>query len=447
MKTIFLFIPNFVYASDLLCTDYIKYLSQKFKAVVFLPEGTMDEKHPYYASPNIVYLPWKIQFPKFWNLFGKILRYSLIRKFDGEPVLKRHHKRGFTAKRKFFRPFAYLFPKNFLTPDLFLKLETFFLPRSGKFKKYCAQYHPEIILTATPGFNHLDAEVIALAKKEGLKTAAVDFSWDNLFGGSKNLRKPDYLVVWNDIIKETAIKMHGFSPEKVFVSGVMRFDHYFIDSPGELSRADFLNKKGLDPSKKTILITTVTDGNYPLENELIARLLEARENGKIKNEPNFFIRLHPKDDWAKYERFLAQKNVAVEEAGEKRGVEAGSRIEMSGEDLANLKSTLKFCDLVINYASTITLEACVFDKPVINIGFPEKYLDAYEFSHYKPIVQEEAVKVAKSFNQMIEGINFYLANPRADGEKRRKITENFIKFTDGRSFRRNVDLAEKIISL
>lgn len=447
MKTIFLFIPIYVYISDFLRTEYIKYLSSKYKVFIFVPSGFFENKNDYFKSPNVEYIKWNLQFPKFWIFFRGLLRYCLIRRFDYEPVHRRRHQgSGFRDwKRKLIRPFAYLFPKNFITTDIFDKLEEFFLPQSEIFQKYCQQYRPSLILTATPGFNHYDAEVIALAKKNGQKTASINFSWDNLHSGSKNIRKPDYLIVWNDIIKKTAQDMHNFKESQIFVSGIIRFDHYFAQKEKELSREEFLISKGLDLNEKTILITTVTDGNYPLEKEMIKRLLEEREKGKLEGFPNIFIRLHPKDNLSKYEEFLSRKNVIVEEAGKEMKIELGTKIEMDEDDLMNLKYTLKYCDVVINYASTITLEACIFDKPIINIGFPEYYLNAYSFSHYKPIVDIGAIKLARSFEEMLEQINFYFKKPHSENQNRKKIVEEFIKFTDGLSYKRNVDLLDKII--
>lgn len=445
MKTIFLFIPIYFYTSDFLRTNYIKYLASKYRVFVFVPEGFFKNNATYFQSPNTAYISWDVQYPKFWNFFGKILRYCFIRKFDYEPVLQRHHKKSFFWKRRIIRPFAYLFPKNLLTSDVFSWLEKLFIPRSKKFLDYCVRYKPDLIMTPTPGFNHFDAEAIILARKFGLRTASINFSWDNLHGGSKNLRKPDYLIAWNDMVKETAVKMHGFSPEKVFVSGVIRFDNYFKQEESQLTKEEFLIKKGLNPREKTILITTVTDGNYPHEDKLIERLIDGRERGRFFGYPNIFIRLHPKDEFVKYEKFSKSKCVMVEEAGKKMKVELGTKTEMDEEDHLNLKHTLMYSDVVINYASTMTLEACIFDKPIINIGFPAEYLNAYNFSHYKPIVEIGAVRVAKSYEDLINMVNYYFDKPQSERQNRLKIIERFVKFTDGLSYKRNVDLLGKII--
>jgi hypothetical protein len=448
MKTVFLFVPNFVYSSDLLRTEYIKYLSSKYRVVVFIPpQAFCKDNKPYFKNENITYLPWKIQYPKFWNFFGKYLRYSFIRKYDFEPVIIRNREQGMKDwRRRFLQYISYIAPKSFWTNDLFTKLEIFFLPKSKLFLEKVNEYKPQIVLTATPGFNHFDAEAIIMSKKIGLKTAAINFSWDNLHNGGMHFRRPDYLIVWNKRIQNTAIKEYGYKEENVFVSGIMRFDLYFKNSPS-LSREEFLIEKGLDPKEKTILITTVTKGNYPDENILLGEMIKAREKAVFPGCPNILVRMHPKEEFYKFKTFLDTntKNLRVEFPGKILSEELGTKIEIHEEDLENLKCTLKYCDVVVNYVSTMTLEAFVFDKSVVNINYPEKYQRGYTFRHYKPIVDTNAVFLPDNFEKLIKDINTCLNNPSIKREERKEVFNDFIFYTDGLSYKRNVDILEKII--
>lgn len=452
-KTVFLFISNFVYSSDFLRTEYIKYLCLKYKVVVFMqPEAFCDDNKPYFSSSNVTYVPWQIQYPKFWNFFGKYLRYSLIRKYDFEPVIQRNQEQGMKDwRRRTLRYFSYIAPKSFWTNDLFTRLELIFLPNSRKFQKKVQQHKPDLVLTATPGFSHFDAEAIQLAKKNKIRTAAVNFSWDNLHNGGMHFRRPDYLIVWNKRIQNTAINEYKYKPENVFVSGIMRFDLYNTDlhmeKGGEKSREEFLLSKGLDPKEKTILITTVTKGNYPDENLVLEELLKARGRGAFPGCPNIFVRMHPKEEFYKYKTFLdtKTKNFHIEYPGKMLSKEMGTRIEIHEEDLENLKYTLKYCDVAVNYLSTMTLEAFVFDKPVVNINYPEKYHRGYTFRHYKPIVDAGAVMLSKSFEEFVKDINTCFSNPEIKSEERKKVFNDFIFYRDGKSYKRNVDYLEKII--
>lgn len=448
MKTVFLFIPSFVYSSDFLRTDYIKYLSSKYKVIVFIPpQALCKDNKSYYISSNITYVEWSVQFPKFWNFFGKFLRYSLIRTFDFEPVVKRNRMKGLKDwRRGLLRFISFAFPKEFWTNKLFTKLELFFIPQSKLFNEKVKEFNPALVLTATPGFNHIDAEAIIFAKKAKITTAAVNFSWDNLHNGGMHFRHPDYLIVWNEIIKKTAVHEYRYSKDRVFVSGPMRFDSYFIGKP-EISRNDFLISKGLDPNEKTILISTVTKGNYPDEHILLRDLIEARDSGKFNGCPNVFVRMHPKEEFGKFKEYMGNKirNVHVELPGKILSKELGTSIEIHEDDLKNLKSTLSYSDVNVNYASTITLESFVFDKPVVNINYPEKYSLAYSFRHYKPIVDAGAVELVTSFPELIERVTMYLNNPKYKHREREKVFNDFIHFRDGKSYERNVNYLSRII--
>lgn len=444
MPTLFLFIPNYVYSSDFLRTNFIAALAARFRVVVL----SLLEPAGYPEHPNIVYLPWRIQFPAFWTFWGKTVRVPLIRMFDHEPLIRRNYELSFGHwKRKLLRRLAFLFPKRFWNPDFIARLETRFLPLCPAFDALVREHRPALVLAATPGFTEMDAEAIVLARRAGIPTAAIDFSWDNLTSNCKHLRKSDYLVCWTERMREQAVRIHRFPPERVSISGIMRFDHYFRSVPGELSRDAFLKAKGLDPAEKTILVTTVTRGNYQNEPALLKNLIRDRDRGAFLGHPNIFVRIHPKEDnFAEYAEFMRAKNVRVERGGHEMRKNLGSRIELSADDLVNLKDTLRHADVVVNYASTITLEACVFDKPVVNIGFPPYYMNAYSFTHYKPVVEAGAVYIAKSYEELVAAVSAYLREPGRDREGRTRAVHEFIGYTDGKSYERAVDAISRISS-
>lgn len=437
MKTIFLFIPNYVYSSDLLRTKFISELAERFRIIAFV---AMDSK-PYVVHENITYVPWSLQFPSFWTFWGKTIRVPLIRMFDHEPLIQRNYQLSFGHwKRKLLRRIAFLFPAHFWNPDFITKLEARCIPASQKFEELVGTYKPSLVVTPTPGFTEIDAEAIVLSKKHGIPTVAMDFSWDNLTSNCKHLRKTDYLITWTERMRKQAITIHGWRPDQVSVSGVMRFDHYFRSETGEKSRESFLKGKGLDPREKTILITTVTRGNYKDEPAIIRELLKVRDAGKFPGRPNIFVRIHPKEDnYQEYKDFEQYPHVRVERGGHEMTQNLGSRIELDESDLANLKATLRYSDVVVNYASTITLEAFAFDKPVVNIGFPPYYMNAYSFSHYKPVVEMGAVRIAKSMEAVLDEVGSYLRDPSRDRAERKRAVEEFIGFRDGKSYERVVE--------
>lgn len=452
MKTVFLFAYHHSHISDLLNTEYIKYLSSKYRVIVILPkrEGETSAKSGnYFQNENVIYEEYSMVNVKWWYRF-KLLRASCVRKFDHLLHSKINYKRNKSTdeRRTVLRIISHLLPMKFMDPSVFTFLEKFFTNKSKQFDEYVEKYKPSLILTATPGFTFFEAEVIILSKKAKIPTVAINFTWDNLTSNGKLIRKTDYLIVWNNIIKKEAKDFHNYSLNDVFVSGSLRFDCYFNKMNGELRKEEFLKSKNLDPKLKTIFIATMSQNNYPAHAELIEDILKFREEKIIENV-NIFVRVHPKDSVSLYEKIIEKnpRNFRIEIAGTqiKKDGAKGQKIQMDEEDIVNLKNTLMNIDVSINPFSTISLESMIFDKPVINIGLIEEYRPALYYLHYKPLLDSNSVRVAFDKKQLIEHINAYLENPKLDLENRKKIVNDFISFTDGLSYKRNVDFLDEIL--
>jgi len=451
MKTLFLFIPHYVFSSDLLHTDYIKYLSEKYKVVVIGPVFKTVSESDYYHSPNIIYKPWDTKYRNFWLRFNKTLRICLVTEFNH---LDYHKLRAYTGinlnwKRKTLMAFARLFSKKFLSADNFTKIEGFLLPKDIELRKLISEYKPSLIITSTPGFSEVEAEAIILARKHNIKTVAVNFSWDNLFNNSKHIRKTDYLVTWNNIVKQAALKIHNYPENNVFVSGVMRFDHHFKNGFGtkdENERSKFLTSKNLDPNLRTILFTTVPPQIYPFQAVFVKELMELREKNILGENFNILVRLHPRDNLKNYESLKNIENLHIELAGKEHAKQEGhlNQIEMDERDLDNLRKTLLYSDLAVNFRSSITLETCLYNIPTINLAY-NNYALYYQMDHYIPILKSGAVKLVKTSNEFIEAAKSYLSNPQLDSDKRKEIALEYIPFQDGLAYKRNADFLEKII--
>ncbi|MDX6711810.1 MAG: hypothetical protein QOH96_2826, partial [Blastocatellia bacterium] len=111
------------------------------------------------------------------------------------------------------------------------------------------------------------------------------------------------------------------------------------------------------------------------------------------------------------------------------------------EDSYLLTNTLRHSAVGINVASTISLELCMFDKPVVNVGYNPSTVDRreldyaryYDFDHYRPLVDAGAVAVAKTEKELLEMLRRALVAPQADSFQRQKVVEGMFADTlDGR---------------
>lgn len=448
MKTIFLIIPHYVFSSDLLHTGFIKLLSDKYKIIVFSPIFYVNNPDHYYQSPNITYIPWQEKRPKFWNFFTKTLRVALISEFDNLEYFKLRGlmKINLNRQRKLLRTIGFFLPRQILTADFFTKLESLLTPVSNDFKELINKYHPNIVLTCTPGFSSAESEIIIMAKKIGLKTIAINSSWDNFTSNATQFRKTDYIICWNEVMRQEAISIHNYNPNKVFVSGIYRFDHHFEKHENELSREEFLKSKKLNPAKKTLLLSTVPPNTYPPQYDVWRKIIQKHKENAFGEPVNLLIRLHPNDSLEKYKEFEGINNVHIELPGKQKNKTSsgGHKIEMDKVDLDNLRYSLKYTDININFRSSLSLEATIYDKPIINLALFD-YANRYHVDWYIPIIESGGVRLVTTEDELNKAIIDYLNHPEKDKDGRKKIFNDYIEFSDGLSYKRSAEAVEHIL--
>jgi CDP-glycerol glycerophosphotransferase (TagB/SpsB family) len=178
---------------------------------------------------------------------------------------------------------------------------------------------------------------------------------------------------------------------------------------------------------------------------VIDRLIEAMESGAIREPVDLLVRLHPRDDARRYERYAQRAHVVVEKPFRQTATRSGDGmdIDVMAENTRHLADTLHHSDVVLNVASTLAIEASIFDTPVVNIGFdgqPGSNAALLEWhygsTHFSKVVRSGAVRIAGSSSEMIDLINMYLASPSTDADGRARIVLDQCEFTDGRSAER-----------
>lgn len=445
MKTILLFIYHYAHMSDLLQTEWIREASKHMRVVVVTPKRKDEMSIPHFASPDVIYRNYSVVNTKILHRF-KLLRVSTVRKFDSMTIMQYSYKLFWEdQRRKFLRILSWPF-SFFLKPEFYTFWETKFLSSSNEFDALVREFSPALIATCTPGLTLFEAEAIIFAKQKKIPTVAVNFTWDNLTGNALHVRKPDYLICWNDILKEEAIRWHGYKPKHIWSAGILRFDHYFQKEEYSLSREEFLRSKGLDPSKKTVLIATVSFNTFPHQKDIVSHIVSLKEKHALEYDFNIFIRVHPIDRYDIYAEFTGKEGIHIERAGEARLPDTmhGHKVEMTKNDLLNLKYTLRYTDVDVNFASTLTLESCIFDQPVVNVGLGV-YNEAYEWTHYKPVVDAGGVRVARTLEEIGPLVDMYMKDPSLDREGRKEIVRRWVQFTDGMAYKRSVEALRKII--
>ena len=303
------------------------------------------------------------------------------------------------------------------------------------------RYHPVMLVGSSPGLIFSEVPLLRTAVRRRVRTIVVDPSWDNFTNKLIPVRRPDALVVWNEIMKQQAVELHGYTPDQVRVSGPPHWDRYF--KPGTpITRDEFFTRVGADPSRKLITVTTTPAPLYSHFDRVIRALLRAGEEGRWVAPAQVLVRLHPRDELDRYAEFRGVPNVIIEKpfrATVKSG--DGLGVDITADNQQHLADTLRHSDVIVTVASTIAIEASIFDTPIVDVSFdgetPSEFAKSarryYKFTHYANITRQGAAPIADTPEALVEHVGRYLADPALDREGRRRVVLDQCQFTDGRS--------------
>ena len=135
---------------------------------------------------------------------------------------------------------------------------------------------------------------------------AVDLSWDNLTNKLFPIRRVDRLVVWNATMRREAHELHGYELEEIDVAGPPQFDGYFNGElavePGRLLPAR-RPRPGAPPADAD----DDSGRGVPAPRRRHRSLLEAMRSGALVAPCDLLVRVHPRDDLRKYDRYRARR--------------------------------------------------------------------------------------------------------------------------------------------
>ena len=301
------------------------------------------------------------------------------------------------------------------------------------------EHQPTLVVAANPGLVFSEVPLLRTARRRGVFSMAIDPSWDNFTNKLTPVRQVDRLVVWNDIMKAQAMALHGYRAQAIRVAGAPQFDAHFR-AGSRSPREQFFRRIGADPSRKLIALTTTPRLLYRHHDYVLRTLVPA-----MQGRAQILVRLHPRDEVDAYREFMNLPGVIIEKPfRDTVTVADGLAIDVMPEHQRHLGDTMCYADVVVNVASTIAIEACIFDTPVVNISFDgpgeTSYVRSarryYSFTHYVNVTSRGAVRVAQSPDEMVAMVGRYLQDPSLDAAGRRQVVLDQCQFTDGRSAER-----------
>lgn len=348
-------------------------------------------------------------------------------------------------KKQLLRVRALKVPARFLAmcrAENFLehKVEKLLLsyPRSDEAEQRLKEMQPSVIVS-TGAFQFEQPAIFAAAVKLGIPTLAYIPSWDNVTTKNRMVFKYDGYLVWSEQIKKELHEIYPSTRQKpIYVVGAPQYD-VFRQERFFQTREDFCRKQNLQPDTP-IIVYAIGSPNFLKEHHGAIDLAEKISRGEL-GRVQMLVRPHPIHDNAELHDIFDKyaPNVRLQQTHN-----AGkSLVERSQDETQIVEwiNTFRHAAVVVNLSSTVTIDAAIFDVPVVNLDFDPQpgqadnrliYDINHRWNHFKPVAESGGVRLVKNFSELSNAVENYLKNPSLHHAGRKWIVQYVCEYLDGR---------------
>jgi hypothetical protein len=306
------------------------------------------------------------------------------------------------------------------------------------------QLKPTLVFNASHVHSRLAMQAVQAAQWLGIPTATFIFSWDNLTSQGRIMVPYDYYLVWNEALRNQLLSIYDrIRPDQIFVTGTPQFDFHFRPEL-RWPRREFCEQVGADPARPIVMYSTGMPNHMPGEPLIVERIAAILREMTDLGPPQLLVRVYPKDLTGRFDQLkpdhpdILFPHIPWEAAW----------LTPRQEDTPLWTNMLRHAAVGINVASTVSLELCMFDKPVINVGYNPpgvsaaelEYSRYYKFDHYRKVVESGAVQVSSSEEELRAMLRRALAEPASGSAERKALIKDMFGDTlDGYSGLRVAD--------
>lgn len=449
MKTVFIAIFQAVGVKNILRTNVVKALLER-PDVTIVCLARFPERAEYYRKEvpheRLMYDAFYQTPNGLWERFFSFLKFHLI-KTQTTDLLKRMH---YKDTGSYFSYLAGMAANFVLARSIVRKLLRFFDYRLVGDPGFCAvleKYQPGVVFLANP-FDDVEVALLREAKKRKIPTVGFINSWDLLTSRSTLRLLPDTLVVYNDIVKKEAMELADMPEARIAVCGIPQYDQHITRTP--LSRHAFFKKIGLDPDRHLVLFAPIGRKFSNSDWKMIDLLHSIFSEKKIFSNAQLFVRFQP-NDFLDQEELNRRPWLTYELPGIRYGTERSGDWDMTFGELAHLTDTLAHTSVLVCYTSSLSVDAAVFDKPVININFEpgtigklsQSPIQYYHMTHYRNALNSGGIRIVSNVEELRFWMRRYLECPEEDREGRARLVREQCGVLDGRAGER---IAETVLN-
>ena len=267
------------------------------------------------------------------------------------------------------------------------------------------------LLVVTGPNRKLESMLAGYFRSHGKQVAAYIHSMDNLSTKGRMFPHYDAFFVWSEEMKRQLLAYYPYSrPLPIHIVGACQYD-VFYHSSYLGSKNSYLKKLGFDERTPTILYA-MGSPNFIEEHHAIPVFLEKLD--ALGKAYQVLIRPHPQfsdQDFSLSLRSFSNLQLAVQ--SHQASSSSFVKKYQGEEEIKNWVDTIRHVDMCINLSSSIAIDCCVTDTPVINLNFdpaPDKRLDQmikeinYSWEHFSPVVALEPFEMVESIDEIIVAV-------------------------------------------
>jgi hypothetical protein len=420
-------------------TGIVEKLKKYYRIVVFASEPIRNYLISSGLSAGITVLSLENgREPFFWTILRQARKkvYMEIRKSSTETLWEKYTQRPLYQKiGGFIAGIVLKFIKGRRLLDI-LESVDYKINKSRGLEAVFDEYKPAIYF-ATHASSYFEESLLRAALAKKVSTVYMVLSWDHLSSKVVLSKKYDRILVWNRLTKSEILDTYpSYSEDQIKIVGIPQYDIY-RDKP-EFNYPQWCANYGLDPTKKTILFSTMPQVRHNQQHIIIERLLKAIVAGKdLPRDLQVLIKCHPFDNAGLYDGFPEKYPAALCQSTLGTGLPQEKWIP-SEKETAVSRDCLYFCAININIFSTVTLEAAYFDKPIIHIAFDPNPVpcripcrEYYNFEHFKKITRAKAARMVFNQEELHRAIGDYLVHPELQRKERKELLAQYLTIAPG----------------
>lgn len=429
MRTVFITCFTGLISRNILATDAFSFVRDHpdTRVIIIAPETRVAALRQEYEAANVhvvgVPTPPLVGMDRALWVLATNLLHTRTRRVQRRAKFERDRNRFDYIGSALLGVLGALFPVRWFFRALASRLGS-----SSEFTAMFDEYQPELLFV-TDVFTAWDVKLMRLAAARKVRTVGMVRSWDNVTSKTLLTFVPEYMVAGSMRVKAELIRYGDVPPERITVVGIPHYDRYTAE--GRMTRAEFLKPFGLDPKRKLVLFTPPSD-NYVKQDPItpvVLKILEAAD-------ANVLVRtsLVGNIELGGYE---PPKSVAFDQPSNSPDF---TEVHLSRDADRHLADSLFHADVVITWASTMIIDAAVFGKPIVLVGFdaePRPYGTSiqqyYDYDHQRRIIQLGGVRLAKDPEELLAFTNAYLKDPDRDAAGRKRIIDEYCAGLDGKA--------------